>query len=52
MPLNLGPKINTPHDEDAPFLHSDGTTLFFMGNGHKTMALIRLLQGRTVGTWT
>lgn len=35
--LNLGPSINTPYDEDAPFLHSDGTTLFFSSNGHNTM---------------
>ena len=34
LPLNLGPNINTPYDEDAPFLHSDGTTLFFSSNGH------------------
>jgi hypothetical protein len=36
-PLNLGPTINTMHDEDAPFIHSDGTTLFFSSNGHNTM---------------
>ena len=37
LPLNLGPNINTPYDEDAPFIHSDGTTLFFSSNGHNTM---------------
>lgn len=37
MPLNLGPMINTEFDEDAPFIHSDGTTLFFSSNGHSTM---------------
>lgn len=37
LPLNLGPAINTPYDEDAPFLHSDGTTLFFSSNGHNTI---------------
>lgn len=37
LPLNLGPNINTPHDEDAPFMHSDGITLFFSSNGHNTM---------------
>lgn len=36
-PLNLGPEINTQYDEDAPFIHSDGTTLFFSSNGHNTM---------------
>ncbi|MFZ1616049.1 MAG: hypothetical protein WAT41_01715 [Flavobacteriales bacterium] len=37
LPLNLGPNINTAYDEDAPFMHSDGTTLFFSSNGHNTM---------------
>ncbi len=37
LPLNLGPTINTANDEDAPFMHSDGTTLFFSSNGHNTM---------------
>ena len=36
-PLNMGPAINTEHDEDSPFLHSDGQTLFFSSNGHQTM---------------
>jgi len=35
--LNLGPTINTPYDEDAPFIHPDGVTLYFSSNGHKTM---------------
>jgi hypothetical protein len=29
--------VNTAYDEDAPFMHSDGTTLFFSSNGHNTM---------------
>lgn len=33
-PTNLGPVINTPYDEDAPQIHSDGTTLFFSSRGH------------------
>lgn len=37
MPLNLGANINTAQDEDAPFMHSDGLTLFFSSNGHNTM---------------
>lgn len=37
LPLNLGPHVNTPYDEDAPFIHSDGVTLFFSSNGHNTM---------------
>lgn len=34
---NLGSAINTAYDEDAPFLHPDGITLFFSSTGHKTM---------------
>ncbi len=32
-PINLGVLINTPGDEDAPFLAADGKTLFFNSNG-------------------
>lgn len=32
-PQNLGPQINTPHDESAPFIHADNETLFFTSNG-------------------
>lgn len=37
MPMNLGPTINTEKDEDSPFLHPDGTTLYFSSKGHNTM---------------
>ncbi len=32
--VNLGPKINTKYDDDAPFIHTDGITLFFSSQGH------------------
>ncbi|RZT93353.1 WD40 repeat protein [Ancylomarina subtilis] len=34
---NLGPNINTIYDDDAPFIHHDGKTLYFSSKGHKTM---------------
>lgn len=34
---NLGPSINTPYNEDAPFIHPDGITLFFSSEGHKSI---------------
>ena len=37
VPVNLGSTINTPYEDDAPFIHSDGITLYFSSNGHKTM---------------
>ncbi len=36
-PQNLGPVINTPEDEDSPFIHSDGKTLYFASEGHNSM---------------
>lgn len=36
-PLNMGPKINTKEDEDAPFIHPDGITLYYSTKGKKTM---------------
>lgn len=37
LPMNLGPTINSPWDEDAPFIHPDGITLYFSSKGHKNM---------------
>ncbi len=36
-PQNLGPTVNTIYDEDAPYIHPDGVTLFFSSRGHKTI---------------
>jgi outer membrane protein OmpA-like peptidoglycan-associated protein/Tol biopolymer transport system component len=32
-PINLGPNVNTPYDEAAPFIHADGKTLYFSSDG-------------------
>ncbi|WP_199140314.1 OmpA family protein [Pedobacter sp. ASV12] len=32
-PINLGPNINTPYDENTPFMHADGKTLYFSSDG-------------------
>lgn len=37
VPENLGPTINTPFDETAPFIASDNVTLYFTSNGHGGM---------------
>jgi outer membrane protein OmpA-like peptidoglycan-associated protein/tetratricopeptide (TPR) repeat protein len=34
---NLGPRINTPFNEDAPFIQADGVTFYFSSQGHRTM---------------
>ncbi|HSH52055.1 MAG TPA: hypothetical protein VK982_10075 [Bacteroidales bacterium] len=36
-PVNLGEVINTPFDENYPFIHSDGSTLYFASKGHYSM---------------
>lgn len=37
LPQNLGSLINSPYDEDAPFIHPDGKTLYFSSNGPTSM---------------
>lgn len=34
---NLGPTVNTPLDDDAPFIHPDGITMFFSSKGHQSI---------------
>lgn len=36
-PFNVGPSVNTPYDEEAPFVHPNGHTLFFCSKGHDNM---------------
>jgi len=36
-PINLGPDINTAEDEQFPFIHPDGKTLYFTSSGHPGM---------------
>ena len=52
-PQNLGPKINSPGDEQSPFIHADGKTLYFMSNGHAGMGKFDLyfIRKGEDGTW-
>lgn len=34
---NLGPSVNTPFNDDAPYIHPDGIHLFFSSEGHSSM---------------
>mgnify|MGYP000061167920 CR=1 FL=1 len=34
LPVNLGAPLNTPGDEEAPFISNDGKTLYFSSTGH------------------
>lgn len=35
--INLGPKINTPYNEESPYISVDGKTLYFSSYGHYNM---------------
>lgn len=35
--VNLGDSVNTIYDEDAPFIHPDGITLYFSSKGRNSM---------------
>lgn len=35
--INLGANINTPFDEDAPFVHANGKEFYFSSKGHENM---------------
>jgi tetratricopeptide (TPR) repeat protein len=36
-PVNMGPRINTPNDEDSPFVSVDNRQLYYSSNGEKSM---------------
>lgn len=53
LALNLGDKINTPFNEDAPFIHPDGKTLYFSSEGHSSMGGFDIFKSeRTDTTWS
>lgn len=53
-PVNLGPEINTVNDDESPFLHPDGSTLYFRTNGRPGMGGFDIFLSRkndTTGMW-
>jgi len=46
LPENLGPTINTAYDEDAPFIHVDGFTLYFSSKGLETMGGFDIFESK------
>lgn len=50
---NLGAAINTPGNEDSPFIHPDGVTLYFSSDGHPSMGSNDIFRSEFVnGKWT
>jgi outer membrane protein OmpA-like peptidoglycan-associated protein len=53
IPLNLGPNINTEHDDESPFIHPDGRTLYFSSEGHNSMGGFDIFYSEFEdSTWT
>ncbi|MBK0382563.1 PD40 domain-containing protein [Pedobacter sp. SD-b] len=52
-PENLGPNINTPYDEQSPFIHPDNKTLYFSSNGWPGMGNKDIFISRldSLGNW-
>ncbi|MCO6501409.1 MAG: PD40 domain-containing protein [Vicingus serpentipes] len=54
-PINLGEGINTKYDEDYPFLHPDGKTLYFSSKGYNSMGgydVFKSTYNSTTGKWS
>jgi outer membrane protein OmpA-like peptidoglycan-associated protein len=50
---NLGPTINTPYDEEAPFFSADGKTLIFSSQGHNSMGGFDIFTSENIdGVWS
>ncbi len=50
--VNLGPTINTPYNEDAPFITQDGNTLYFTSEGHTSMGGYDIFKSQyTASEW-
>ncbi|MGM0497665.1 MAG: OmpA family protein [Bacteroidota bacterium] len=46
---NLGEKINTPYNEETPFLTEDGSRLYFSSQGHDGMGGFDIFYSEKVG---
>jgi tetratricopeptide (TPR) repeat protein len=53
-PINMGPKINSPFDEDSPFISIDNKTLYYSSNGAKSIGGFDVLKTELLndGTWS
>ena len=52
--INLGNQINTKYDEEGPFIHPDGNTLFFSSRGHNSIGGFDVFFSNRMpdGNWT
>ncbi|MCU0456738.1 MAG: hypothetical protein MUE74_10580 [Bacteroidales bacterium] len=53
VPVNLGATVNTPYNEDYPFITANDSLLFFCSEGHKSMGGYDIFSSRkTAGGWS
>ena len=48
--VNLGPTINTPYNEDTPFITRDGSLLYFASEGHSSMGGYDIFKSRLLAS--
>ncbi|PCJ81496.1 MAG: hypothetical protein COA49_05225 [Bacteroidetes bacterium] len=46
VPFGLPGNINTPYEEESPFLHPDGKSLYFSSNGHPGLGGLDMFVSR------
>lgn len=54
VPQNLGPVINSPYNDDTPFITEDGKRLYFSSFGHESMGGYDIFYSdlSSDGTWS
>ena len=53
IPSNLGNVVNTPYNEETPFISGDGNTLTFSSEGHGSMGGYDIFLSKlSAGQWT
>jgi len=45
-PVNMGATINTPYDEESPFIHPDNQTFYFSSDGHWGLGMKDIFYSR------
>jgi len=53
-PRNLGEGVNTKYNEEGPYIHPDGKTLYFSSKGHENLGGYDIFKSEKTqfGTWT
>ncbi len=51
---NLGNAVNTKYNEEGPYIHPDGNTLYFSSKGHENLGGYDIFKAQKTefGTWT